>query len=119
MQDVPAGGRKIRQSPQPASPKGDNGPLPATVSAARPVLLTAKQAAECWGVSERTFHALRASGLTPTPIALGPRLLRWARAEIEAGVASLPRQAEAAPMPSQLLRGKIDKIKRGAPAAKP
>ena len=83
----------------------------------RPALLTAAQAAtEVYGVSERTFHAMRSKGLVPAPIVLGPRLLRWARADLEAAIAALPRKEAGAPEPAQLLRGKIERLKAGAGA---
>lgn len=80
--------------------------------------MTAEQAArEVYGVSERTFHEMRAKGLVPAPVELGPRLLRWHRAELEAAIAAMPRRTEAAPVPSQLLRGKIERLKAGAGGA--
>ena len=80
--------------------------------------MTAAQAAgEVYGVSERTFHDMRAKGLVPAAVELGPRLLRWHRSELEAAIAAFPRRAEALPAPAQLLRGKIDRLKAGASAA--
>ncbi|MDE2081084.1 MAG: hypothetical protein KGI90_07020 [Burkholderiales bacterium] len=72
-----------------------------------PALLTPAQAAEVWGVSERTFHKLRVAGRTPQPVELGPRLLRWPRAELEAAAANLPRRSEPAAMPERLAAGKV------------
>ena len=81
----------------------------------RPALLTAAQAAgEVYGISERTFHAMRSKGLVPAPIVIGPRLLRWSRADLEAAVCSLPRQAPGTPEPAQLLRGKVERLKAAA-----
>ena len=81
----------------------------------RPALLTAAQAAcEVFGVSERTFHAMRAKGLVPHPIQLGPRLLRWARSDLEAAVAALPRQEPGPAEPAQLARGRIERLKAAA-----
>ena len=74
--------------------------------ASLPALLTAAQAAEVFGVSERTFHSLRVAGLTPAPVELGPRLLRWPRAELEAAVVNLPRRSAPAAMPKRLAEGK-------------
>jgi predicted DNA-binding transcriptional regulator AlpA len=87
-------------------------------SAAQPpalVLLDAKQAAGVLGISERKFHELRASKATwlPLPIALGPRLLRWPRAELEAAVVAAPR-VEGADEPESLAvarRRRIDAMK--------
>lgn len=76
-------------------------------SPTRPALLNAEQSArEVYNVSERTFHAMRNAGLVPAPIVLGPRMLRWSRAELEAAVAAMPRQTEPAPAPAQLQRGR-------------
>lgn len=71
------------------------------------VLLDAKQAAATLGISERKFHALRASKAPwlPKPIALGPRLLRWPRAELEAAVVAAPR-FEGADEPVSLAAGR-------------
>lgn len=77
-------------------------------------LLKAADAAAIYNVSERTFHVMRAKGLVPAPVELGPRLLRWHRAELEAAIAAMPRQQEPAPVPTQLRR-KIEAIKTGSP----
>jgi predicted DNA-binding transcriptional regulator AlpA len=79
-------------------------------------LLTASEAGAVFGVSERTFHGLRHRGVVPAPIVLGPRLLRWSRAELEAAVAKLPRAAAPAAEPAQLLRGKVEALKAGRAA---
>jgi predicted DNA-binding transcriptional regulator AlpA len=78
-------------------------------------LLTAEQAArEVYGTSERTFHNMRKAGLVPPAVVLGPRLLRWVRAELEAAVQSMPRQQEPQAEPAQLRRRHIDRVKQGA-----
>lgn len=77
-------------------------------SAGSPMLSAAQAAREVYGVSERTFHDMRRRGLVPLPIALGPRLLRWMRADLIEAAAQLPRQ-QSAPEPSQLTRGKATK----------
>lgn len=75
--------------------------------ATKPALLTAAQSArEVLNVSERMFHKMRSMGLVPPPVVLGPRLLRWHRQELEAAIASLPRQSEPAPEPVQLKQGR-------------
>lgn len=81
-----------------------------------PVLLSDDQAAACLGVSVRKFHELRAQPWMPRPVVLGPRLLRWPRAELEQAVAGMPRQETAASEPAQLRRAKIDRIKQGLAA---
>ncbi len=66
-------------------------------------LLAAKQAAQCvYGISERQFHLLRAKGLVPAPVVLGPRSLRWVRSELEQAVMNLPRLTVAQAEPAQL-----------------
>lgn len=80
-----------------------------------PTLLTDDQAARCLGVSRRKFHQLRAQDWMPRPIVLGPRIVRWARAELEHAVASMPRQAQATE-PASLRRARIESLKRGAAA---
>jgi predicted DNA-binding transcriptional regulator AlpA len=83
-----------------------------------PALLTAEQAArEVYGTSERTFHKMREAGLVPPAVVLGPRLLRWVRSELEAAVQAMPRQQQPASEPPQLLRSKIERLKRTAQAA--
>jgi predicted DNA-binding transcriptional regulator AlpA len=77
-----------------------------------PVLLSDAQAAACLGVSVRKFHDLRNEPWCPKPVVLGPRLLRWPRVEIERAVADMPRLAIASPEPSELLRARIEKLKR-------
>jgi predicted DNA-binding transcriptional regulator AlpA len=67
--------------------------------------LTAEQAArEVYGTSERTFHNMRAAGLVPAPVVLGPRLLRWVRSELESAVLQMPRQLTPQGEPKQLQR---------------
>lgn len=70
-------------------------------------LLNFKQAAALLGVSVRTFHALRAETWFPAPLELGPRLLRWRRAELlEALSAKAPRQVARAE-PQQLANARV------------
>ena len=76
-------------------------------------LVNAKGAADIFGVGERKFHELRAAGLAPPAVVLGPRLLRWVRAELIAAAATLPRQkAGHTPEPAQLALGKAAKRQR-------
>lgn len=118
MNQASHGGVTLCQEP---TPSGASRPA-STQSAREPArasLLTAEQAAkEVYGVSERTFHGMRAKGLVPPAVELGPRLLRWHRGELEAAIAALPRVTEAKPVPAQLLRGKIERMKAGASAVR-
>lgn len=66
------------------------------------LLLTAKQVAAMFCVSERTFAKLRHEPWMPPPIVLGPRVLRWRRADIEAALASAPTAPSVGPEPAQL-----------------
>lgn len=76
------------------------------------VLLTAAQAArEVFGVSERTFHVLRAQPWMPAPVLCGARMLRWVRSELEAAVVNMPRQEECPEEPAQLRRRRIEGMK--------
>lgn len=86
---------------------------------ARVVLLTAEQAArEVFGISERSFHALRTEPWMPAPVCLGPRTVRWVRAELEAAVLEMPRLArDGTQEPAQLRRGRIEAMKRGGVVA--
>lgn len=69
-------------------------------------------------VSERTARKLIAEPWMPDPIELGPRALRWVDAEVDEAIAArAPRRAEPAAEPAQLLRGKIERMKRGAECA--
>jgi predicted DNA-binding transcriptional regulator AlpA len=81
--------------------------------------LTAPQAAAVLGCSERQFHKLRALGRVPAPVALGTRAVRWVRHEVEAAAAALPRVETPAPQPPQLLRGKVERLKRIGTLAEP
>lgn len=87
------------------------------MNASTPALLADEQAAEYLSVSVRKFHELRSESWMPRPVVLGPRLLRWARAELDAAIAGMPRQQEASAEPAQLRRGKIEAIKAGGRSA--
>jgi predicted DNA-binding transcriptional regulator AlpA len=82
-----------------------------------PILLTPANAASKCGVSPRKFQQLRKEPWFPPPIVLGPRLLRWSLADLEAAVANMPRQAAPTNEPYQLLRGRVERMKRtGSPS---
>lgn len=91
-----------------ACPARRRSPVQATGSA----LLTDEQAArEIFAVSPRTFADVMKQAWMPQPIILGPRMRRWSRAELEAAIASAPRQTAMASEPERLRRGKIDAMK--------
>lgn len=67
------------------------------------------------GMGERKFHQLRADGVVPLPLELGPRALRWTQADFEETLAKLPRKAPATE-PEHLAstrRARIDAMKNG------
>lgn len=75
------------------------------------ILLSDEQAAQLYGISRRTFQALRREPWMPKPIVLGPRLLRWSYTELQDAIAHMPRQQQ----PGDSVRAKIEKMKRGPP----
>lgn len=118
MHKIPQGGTTLRQNPQPVELSGKTTRHHATRPTSPPALLTAEQAArDVYGVSERTFHAMRAKGLIPPAVELGPRLLRWHRSELEAAIAGLPRLEAPRPVPEQLSLAKAVHLTAGATAA--
>jgi predicted DNA-binding transcriptional regulator AlpA len=56
-----------------------------------PVLLSAPQAAELLGISERRFHELRREASFPQAVLIGQRCVRWHRSELVEYAQSLPR----------------------------
>lgn len=62
-------------------------PGPSQSVAPSPELLTEREAAALLGVGVRKFHELRAAEWMPKAIELGPRALRWSRAELLAALA--------------------------------
>jgi predicted DNA-binding transcriptional regulator AlpA len=65
------------------------------------LLLTAAQGARLLGISERRFHELRHESGFPLAVLLGPRCVRWHRAELVEFAQRLPRVA-LLPEPQQL-----------------
>lgn len=80
---------------------------PQRVSAPEPLLLTATEAARLLGMSVRQFHKLRPQ--LPAPVVLGPRHVRWRRADMCDWVAALDAESSARPEPTQLRAGKVRK----------
>ncbi|MBL8343955.1 MAG: hypothetical protein JNN03_00790 [Rubrivivax sp.] len=70
-------------------------------------------------MSERKFKALRAQGVIPQPLELGPRVARWTHEDYLETVARLPRRAPT-PEPATLgeaRRARIERMKAcGAPS---
>ena len=75
------------------------------------LLMSDEECAVALGISVRKFHQLRSERWFPAPIALGPRLLRWSRSELESAIADMPRQERPTAEPAQLLRARIDRAK--------
>jgi hypothetical protein len=92
-------------------PKASSPSVSAT--SAGKVLLTFAEAGALIGVGERKAHEVLPTLVTP--VVLGPRCVRIVRSELEAAVAKLPRRI-APTEPAQLLRGKIERLKRAATA---
>lgn len=68
-------------------------------------------AAEVFDCSERQFYSLRQHEDFPKPVVLGPRIIRYRRAELEAFIAKLVA-VEAPAEPAQLAAGKQRKAER-------
>lgn len=86
----------------------------ATHSAASLLMTSVQAAREVFDCSERKFHALRKEPwFTARPRVLGPRTIRWVRHELEAAALNAPAAQTAMPEPETLLRGKIERLKRG------
>lgn len=82
-------------------------PAPDTTAAG---LLSDVEAAAYLGIGTSTFHGLRDKPWMPKPKQLGPRLLRWSRAELEAAIGNMPVQQQRGE-PAQLARARIDRMK--------
>lgn len=80
-------------------------------SAPRSLLTEADFRALLGGMSERKFKALRAEGVIPAPLELGPRVPRWTHDDFQSVVSSLPRR-EKAPEPQSLHDGRRARIER-------
>lgn len=80
--------------------------------------LSRAQLAKKLEVSERTSHKVTAEDWFPRAIELAPRVLRWIECEVDAAIAArAPRRDEPKSEPQQLLRGRIDRMKRDGVAA--
>jgi hypothetical protein len=91
-----------------------------SLSASSVLLSSAQAGPMIFGCSERQFHKLRNEPwFTAKPRMLGPRTTRWVRAELEALVLNMPAAQTKQPEPPSLLRGKIEKLKRGGSASAP
>jgi predicted DNA-binding transcriptional regulator AlpA len=104
--------------PRANAPKARPSPLavlPAPIIA--PALFTTDQAAAYLGMSEAKFHELRDEPWMCAPIALGPRLVRWARADLDSAIAAMPRRSTKPDEPVWLANARNDRSKAsGAPA---
>jgi predicted DNA-binding transcriptional regulator AlpA len=112
------GGEVLRQDPGGDEPSPYERRKSAAQSAAQlagRILLDDFEAAACFGVSRRKFLELRNEPWMVKPVVLGPRLVRWPRAELEAAIANMPRQQEPTE-PASLRRARIDGLKRGTKA---
>jgi len=90
-----SGGSSLRQAPRPATESADRAPKSA---AEPPAWMSLAEVAAHVRVSLRKAHELRAAGLLPEPVNLGPRALRWNREELDAHIRNrAPRGGQAAP----------------------
>ena len=80
---------------------------PQRLSVREPLLLTATEAASLLGMSVRQFHKLRPQ--LPAPVVLGPRHVRWRRADLCDWVVALDAESRTRPEPSQLRAGRVRK----------
>jgi predicted DNA-binding transcriptional regulator AlpA len=87
MYEAAVDGITVRQTPQEMK-KNTADPRRSARASLAPAFLNAKQAAELLGVSERKFIQLRAAGVVPPALELGPRALRWSRDELLAHIAA-------------------------------
>ena len=114
MQSATPGTPIVRQSPNGGAAPGPRAPQSRTPSASSVLLNSAQAAREVFGCSERQFHNLRNQPwFTAKPRVLGPRTIRWARHELEAVALNAPAAQDKLPEPPTLLRGKIERLKRG------
>ena len=79
-----------------------------------PELLSEEESADLYGVSVRKFAELRDEKWMPLPVVLGPRLLRWSRAELLAAIEGMPRAARERFEPEQLKRVRAERVARAA-----
>lgn len=62
-------------------------------------------------IGERKAREITSEPWFPRPIALGPRIRIWDLEEVTAALRSRPRE-EPGPEPTELLRGRIERMKR-------
>ena len=111
------GGQSLRQTPSAGLARSGTSrrvPAESPIEIKQKALLTFAEAGQVLGICERKAHDVVPTLVTP--VVLGPRCVRIVRAELEAAVANLPRRA-APTEPQQLLRGKVEKLKRAAAPA--
>ncbi|MBC7480712.1 MAG: hypothetical protein H7337_02070 [Rhizobacter sp.] len=77
------------------------------------LLLSATEAADLLGMSLRKFHLTRPA--LPAPVVIGPRHVRWRRADLTAWVVGLAAAGDRAE-PAQLTAGKLKKRASGGTA---
>lgn len=109
------GGRQIASNDAVAAATARHSATPSAFIA--PILLDDEQSAAALCVGVRKFHELRAEAWMPKPVVLGPRMLRWARSELEAAVANMPRQQTAGAEPAELARARINRLKSSGVAS--
>jgi hypothetical protein len=81
-----------------------------------PQLLTKADLCKAYRISSRKFDELRAKGIIPAPLNLGPRCARWTTEDSAQMLAGLQRR-ELGPEPATLAEGRrarIEAMKGGA-----
>ena len=109
----PIDGRDVRQDATEIALAAVGTPQPAPGSA-RKALLSHAEVAALFGISKRKFHELRHEPWMPKPVVLGPRVVRFVRAELEAAVAQMPRTDAQHTEPHQLRLGRSAWLKAQA-----
>lgn len=113
------GGNARIQSPAPgAAPQPMAAVFTSNSAAAPRILLNFAKLRVKLDVSERTARKIIAEPWMPDPVELGPRALRWVESEVDEALAlRAPRRPDPHPEPAQLLRGRVERLKRhGTPS---
>ena len=86
-----------------------NGEHKAGSGTVAPALLTGAAMRAALHVGERKFAQLKAAGIVPAPIELGPRCPRWTSQDLAETIARLPRRERQAE-PQTLAQGRRQRI---------
>lgn len=112
------GGQTIRPTPHQYKAAGPGAVQTATPSTPPRLLTAAEVRAALGGMGERRFHELRAEGIVPPPLELGPRALRWTQDDV-AQVISRLRRRDRQPEPASLAEARAARRATKTEGAKP